>query len=174
MLPRYLGAVFVAVLVRGGARRCVAWGLGLPLVLVGRQDFHIYCVCHLERVLGAATALSAARRCHYRRCISALQCGTHAWHEPRTMRLLGWRDHRITKIQSGDANRRGSAGLVIIVAARLVGDGPFREAVYVARCRARCALRSPFEDIFSEDMERFLKSTRGLDIVNINLLGSLV
>ena len=44
------------------------------------------------------------------------------------MRLLGWRHYRIIKIWGGDGDRRGSAGLIIIVAARLVGDGPFRES----------------------------------------------
>jgi hypothetical protein len=63
---------------------------------------------------------------------AALQCGTHAWYKPWTMRLLGWRDYRIIKSRGGDGGRRGSAGLIIIVAARMVADGPFREAVCTA------------------------------------------
>ncbi len=52
---------------KGAQARCFI-GLGSPLVLVRRQDFHMYCVCHLERVLGSVTVLSAARWRHYRRC----------------------------------------------------------------------------------------------------------
>ena len=35
---------------------------------------------------------------------------------------------RLSDLRGGDGDRRGSAGLIIIVAARLVGDGPFRES----------------------------------------------
>lgn len=77
----------------------------------------------------------------YRRSNWALQL-THARDEPWTMRLfgwrhyrVGWRHYRISKIRGRDGDRRSSAGLIIIVAARLVGNGPFREAVCTAICQ---------------------------------------
>ena len=72
---------------------------------------------------------------------------THARHEPPTMRLLGWRHYRIIKIWGGDGDRRGSAGLIIIVAARLAGDGPFQEAACTAVCQGDAHLKFSFEGI---------------------------
>jgi hypothetical protein len=49
------------------------------------------------------------------------------------MRLFGHRNYRLViKGRDGDSYRCGSAGLIIIVAVRLVGDGPFGEAVCAA------------------------------------------
>lgn len=84
---------------------------------------------------------------------------THARHEPPTMRLLGWRHYRIIKIWGGDGDRRGSAGLIIIVAARLAGDGPFQEAACTAVCQGDAHLKFSFEGIFQEYMGRVLKFT---------------
>ena len=64
------------------------------------------------------------------------------------MRLLGWRDYRIIKIRGGDGDRRGSARLIIIVAARPVGDGPFRGAVCTAVCQEDAHFEFSFEGIF--------------------------
>jgi len=80
------------------------------------------------------------------------------------MRLLGWRHYRIIKIWGGDGDRRGSAGLIIIVAARLAGDGPFREAACTAVCQGDAHLKFSFEGIFPEYMGKFLKFTTKFDI----------
>jgi hypothetical protein len=100
------------------------------------------------------------RWCHYRRCSRALQCSTHTWHKPGTMRLLGWRDYRIIKIRRGNGDRRGSARLIIIVTARVVGDGPFREAACTAVRQGDAHLKFSFEDLVGNTCSRtFVRNT---------------
>ena len=63
----------------------------------------------------------------------------HAPREPRTIGLFGHRDYGLViKGRYGDSHRCGSAGLIIIVGVRRVGDGPFREAVYAASVQKNC------------------------------------
>jgi len=71
-------------------------GVGLPLVLVGWQNFHMYCVCHLERVLGSATALSAALWRHYRR----MQLSFTA--DPRSARATDDAAARVARLSNND------------------------------------------------------------------------
>jgi len=59
---------------KGAQAHCFI-GLGLPLVLVGRQNFHMYSVCHLERILGSTTTVAA---------VSAMQLSFTA--DPRSAR----------------------------------------------------------------------------------------
>ena len=60
-------------------------------------------------------------------------------HEPRTMRLFQRCHYRLVKGRDGDRDRCGSAGrIIIIVAARRVGDGPFLEAVCTASVQRNC------------------------------------
>ena len=60
-------------------------------------------------------------------------------HEPRTMRLFRRCHYRLVKGRDGDRDRCGSAGrIIIIVAARRVGDGPFLEAVCTASVQRNC------------------------------------
>jgi hypothetical protein len=55
------------------------------------------------------------------------------------MRLFGHRDYRLViKGRDDDRDRRGSAGLIIIIGARRVGDGPFIEAVCTVSVQKNC------------------------------------
>jgi len=75
-------------------------------------------------------------------------------------------------IRAGDGDRRGSAGPIIIVAARLVGDGPFRGTVCTDVCQGNAHLKFSFEGVFQEYVGRFLKFTTKSDVVANVLISS--
>ena len=68
------------------------------------------------------------------------------------MRLLGRRNYRITGIRGGDSDGRGSAGLIVIVAARLVEVGPFHKAGRTAVCQRDAHLKVSFAEIVHKYM----------------------
>ena len=80
------------------------------------------------------------------------------------MRLLGRRDYRITGIRGGDSDRAGSAGLIVIVAARPVEIGPFREAGRTAVCQGDTHLKISFAEIVPQYMGSFWNFTTESDI----------
>jgi hypothetical protein len=89
---------------------------------------------------------SAWWRGYYRRFNRALQLSTHTWHKPGTMRLFGRRHYRIIEIRGGEGDRRVSAGLIIVIAARWVGDGAFPKAVCTALCQGDTHLKFSFSN----------------------------
>jgi len=64
-------------------------GLGSPFVLVGRQNFHMYSVCHLERILGSTTAVAA---------VSAMQLSFTA--DPRSARAADDAAARVARLSN--------------------------------------------------------------------------
>jgi hypothetical protein len=81
------------------------------------------------------------------------------------MRLCGRCDDRIIKFRDSDSDRRGSAGLIVVVAPRPVGAGPFCEAVCTAFRQGDTHLTISFEEDFCEYMEQILNFTTKFDIM---------
>ncbi len=65
---------------------------------------------------------------------------TCAGHEPRTMRLLGWRHHLLIEIRSRDDATRARSGESTTELLRLANVGPFLKAFGTAICQGNIHL----------------------------------
>jgi hypothetical protein len=87
------------------------------------------------------------------------------------MRLFGHRDYRLViKGRDDDRDRRGSAGVIIIIGARRVGDGPFIEAVCTVSVQKNCHHSYSLVTLCGSNMGIFSNYTRRSAVFRNNIL----